>query len=95
MMFKVLQSNKIVTNTVLLMIAGYQTISITLVTKSNAQEKFNEAEKMYDIVSDLPYLDMFIREILRIYSLVNRSMVSECNTTTTVCDHTVEKVCFL
>lgn len=50
-----------------------------------------DGEKFYEIVMNLSYLDLFIREVLRMYPLSSKPMARECNTTTTVCGHTIEK----
>jgi cytochrome P450 len=73
-----------------------------LATQPDVQEKLveeinektwnnNEADELYDIATNLSYLDMFVREVLRMYPIVSRQMARECNTTTTVCGHIIEK----
>ena len=73
-----------------------------LATRPDIQEKLveqieekpwgdNEADELYDVATNLPYLDMFVREVLRMYPIISRPMARECNTTTTVCGHIVEK----
>ncbi len=54
----------------------------------------NQVEEAYDIASNLSYLDMFVREVLRIYPIVTRLIARECNTTTTVCGHIIEEGLF-
>jgi len=54
----------------------------------------NQAEETYDIASNLSYLDMFIREVLRMYPIVPRAMARDCNATTTVCGHIIEEGLF-
>ena len=51
-------------------------------------------EEAYEIATNLSYLDLFIHEVLRMYPITVRGMTRECNTTTTVCGHTVEKGLF-
>jgi cytochrome P450 len=73
-----------------------------LATKSDIQEKLaNEidqnnwdnidAEDSYEIANNLSYLDLFIREVLRMHPLASKPMTRECNTTTTVCGHTIKE----
>ncbi|CAF3944668.1 unnamed protein product [Rotaria sp. Silwood1] len=51
----------------------------------------NNAADVYEIVMNLPYLDMFIREVLRMYLITSKALTRECNATTTVCGHIIEK----
>lgn len=73
-----------------------------LATKPDIQEKlFQEIgqynwnqmsrEEIYDSATTLSYLDMFLREVLRMYPVTTKGMSRECNTTTIVCGHRVEK----
>jgi len=73
-----------------------------LATRRDIQEKLveeidektwnnNEADELYDVAANLSYLDMFLREVLRMYPIISRPMARECNTTTTVCGHIIEK----
>ena len=48
-------------------------------------------EEAYDMATNLSYLDLFVREVLRMYPITVKGMTRVCNTTTTVCGHTVEK----
>jgi cytochrome P450 family 3 subfamily A len=56
----------------------------------NNWDNFNE-EDTYETAANLPYLDLFIREVLRMYPISVRALTRECNTTTTVCGHIIEK----
>ncbi len=49
------------------------------------------ADDTYDKAMNLPYLDMFIREVLRMYPITTKALARECNTTTVVCGHTIEE----
>lgn len=73
-----------------------------LATKPDIQEKLVEEidrynwkemsrEETYDSATTLSYLDMFVREVLRMYPITPKAMSRECNTTTVVCGHTIEK----
>ncbi|CAF0825035.1 unnamed protein product [Adineta ricciae] len=53
--------------------------------------KDGNKEATYDLAVNLPYLDLFIREVLRMYPVGTKGLTRECNTTTTVCGHTIEK----
>ncbi len=79
---------------------AYSTYILT--TRRDIQEKLveeidektwnnNEADELYDVAANLSYLDMFLREVLRMYPIISRPMARECNTTTTVCGHIIEK----
>ena len=73
-----------------------------LATKSGIQEKLaNEIDQnnwdnidagdSYEIANNLSYLDLFIREVLRMHPLGSKPMTRECNTTTNVCGHTIKE----
>ncbi|UJR29508.1 hypothetical protein I4U23_010725 [Adineta vaga] len=103
---KKLYSDEIAGNILIFMIAGYETTSTTLAyciyilaTKANIQEKLfneinqhkNEYEDDYDLITNLSYIDLFIREVLRIFPIIIQSTSRECNKTTTICGHEIEK----
>jgi cytochrome P450 len=48
-------------------------------------------EDIYEIAMNLPYLDLFIKEVLRMYPISSKAMTRECNATTTVCGYTIEE----
>jgi cytochrome P450 len=56
----------------------------------NDWDHINE-EDAFETATNLSYLDLFIREVLRMYPITARAMGRECNATTTVCGHTIEK----
>ncbi|CAF0791603.1 unnamed protein product [Rotaria sordida] len=74
-----------------------------LATKQDIQEKLveeiensnwndnNNGEEAYDTATNLSYLDLFVREVFRMYPITSKAMARECNTTTTVCGHIIEK----
>ncbi|CAF0862115.1 unnamed protein product [Rotaria sordida] len=77
-----------------------------LATKPDIQEKLIyeinqnpsddiDKECIDDVETNLTYLDMFIREVLRMYPITTKAMTRECNTTTTVCGHIIEKGCII
>ncbi|CAF4690812.1 unnamed protein product, partial [Rotaria sp. Silwood2] len=51
----------------------------------------DEVDIDYDIINDMKYLDMFIREVLRINSSTHRISSRECSQSTIVCGHHIEK----
>src|ERR1700733_2115172 len=59
----------------------------------NNWDNLNE-EDAYETAANLSYLDLFLHEVLRMYPITVRAMTRECNTTTNVCGHTVEKGLF-
>jgi cytochrome P450 len=54
----------------------------------------NNDEDTYETATNLPYLDLFIREILRMYPMTSKAQTRECNITTNVCGHIIEKGLF-
>ncbi len=72
-----------------------------LATKIDIQEKLRaEIDEQewnadnhlnYDIVMNMTYIDMFVREVLRMYPIAIAATKRECITTTTVCGYEVEK----
>lgn len=76
-----------------------------LATKSDIQEKLVDeinqnnwddidGEDAYEIAANLEYLDLFVREVLRMYPLATKPLTRECNLATTVCGHTIEEGMF-
>jgi cytochrome P450 len=53
-----------------------------------------DEEHIYEIATNLPYLDLFVREVLRMYPITIKATTRECNTTTTVCGHIIEEGLF-
>ena len=70
-----------------------------LATKSDIQEKLraeideqewnDDNQLSYDIVMNMTYIDVFVREVLRMYPIATAAVKRECNTTTTVCGHEI------
>ena len=59
----------------------------------NKWDNFNE-EDAYETANNLSYLDLFVREVLRMYPITSRGQIRECNITTNVRDHIIEKGLF-
>jgi cytochrome P450 family 13 len=59
----------------------------------NNWNNLNE-EDAYETANNLTYLDLFVREVLRMYPIAPRIPTRECNTTTIVCGHTIEQGLF-
>jgi cytochrome P450 len=59
----------------------------------NKWDNFNE-ENAYETAANLFYLDLFVREVLRMYPITSRGQIRECNITTNVCNHIIEKGVF-
>jgi cytochrome P450 len=72
-----------------------------LATKNDIQEKlrseideqeWNDDDQFnYDIVMNMTYMDMFVREVLRMYPIAITATKRDCNMSTTVCGHWIEK----
>lgn len=54
----------------------------------------NNGEDVYETATNLSYLDLFIREVLRMYPLTRRGGPRECNKTTIVCGYMIEEGLF-
>jgi cytochrome P450 len=76
-----------------------------LATKPDIQEKLVDeinqnkwdnidGEDAYETATNLLYLDLFVREVLRMYPLGTKAITRECNSTTTICGHIIEKGLF-
>jgi cytochrome P450 len=107
LMSKELHYDEVLANILLFMIAGYETTSTTLAyctyvlaRESLVQKKLqaeidlnqkNEEDNDYDRVHNMVYLDWFIREVLRMFPVAPQGISRECNTTTNICGHTIEK----
>jgi cytochrome P450 family 13 len=51
----------------------------------------NEKELDYDLITDMTYMDLFLREVLRLYTFSGKVRVRESNESTIVCGHQIEK----
>lgn len=45
----------------------------------------------YDLIVDMAYMDLFVREVLRMYRVSGQASTRECNKATTVCGHQIEE----
>ena len=94
-------------NSVSFLTAGFETTSLNLgystyqlAKHPHIQKKLQdeidqhwqeEKEIDYDRINNMEYLDMFIREILRMYSITHRILSRECSQSTIICCHHIEK----
>ncbi|CAF1345676.1 unnamed protein product [Rotaria sordida] len=53
--------------------------------------KEGEEEPDYDVIASMTYMDMFVREVLRMYSIVHRAFSRQCNASTVICGHQIEE----
>ncbi|CAF1184641.1 unnamed protein product [Rotaria sordida] len=104
---KKLQYKEVSTNAALFLNAGYETTSLNLAYSTyelaihpNIQTKLqaeidehwkDEEEIDYEIINNMKYLDMFIREVLRLHAITHRVFSRECSQSTIVCGHYIEK----
>ena len=103
---KILRPDEIVGNILIFMIAGYETTSTALAystyilaTRQDIQDKLVQEidqnnykeDDNYDTATNLTYLDLFVREVLRMYPVTVKAMTRECNTTATICGHIIEE----
>src|SRR5689334_7483961 len=51
-------------------------------------------EDMYEIATNLSYLDLFVREVLRMYPITSKGQIRKCNETTTISGYIIEKGLF-
>ncbi len=59
------------------------------------EQKWNDDNQVnYDIVMNMTYMEIFVREVLRMYPIATAATKRECNTATTVCGHEIEKGCY-
>ncbi|CAF4424840.1 unnamed protein product, partial [Adineta steineri] len=72
-----------------------------LATKNDIQEKLraeideqewnDDNQLSYDIIMNMSYMDIFLREVLRMYPIAIAATKRECNMTTIVNGHKIEK----
>ena len=62
-----------------------------LFAEIDAQQWNGNDNEKDEFVANLTYMDMFIREVLRMFPVVTQAMARRCNATSTVCGYTVEK----
>jgi cytochrome P450 len=106
-MSKTLHYQEVLRNAGLFLNAGFETTSLNLAYSTyalakhpNIQSKLqaevdahwkDEEEIDYDVINNLNYLDIFIREVLRMNSATHRVFSRECSQSTIVCGHQIEK----
>ncbi|CAF0988494.1 unnamed protein product [Rotaria sordida] len=87
------------------MVAGFDTTSTIfaystyiLATEPEIQKKLQAEiddqhgkELDYDTVTKMEYMDLFLREVLRMYPASTAAVTRVCNETTTVCGHNIQK----
>lgn len=89
------------------MLAGFETTSTflaystyVLATRPDIQNKlqgeiddhwYEDEELDYEKLGEIEYLDLFIREVLRMYRATGRASTRLCNQTTNVCGHQIEE----
>ncbi|CAF3599706.1 unnamed protein product [Rotaria sp. Silwood1] len=89
------------------MLAGFETTSTflaystyILATRSDIQNKlqieidenWKEDEELdYDKIAEMQYMDLFVREVLRMYRSSGRASTRLCNKATTVCGHQIDE----
>jgi len=94
-------------NVFFFMIGGFETTSSFLGYSTYALAKYRHIQEKlrkeidqywkenqqfdYDHVSDLKYLDLFIREVLRMYKIAGNTTTRVCNTSTNVCGHEIDQ----
>lgn len=98
-------NDEIKANVFLFMVAGFDTTSIMLAyctyilaTELDVQSKLQaevddllDEELDYDTISKMKYMDLFLREVLRMYPPSVGALTRVCNQSITVCGHTIEK----
>lgn len=106
-MSKHLQYSEVISNVILFMLAGFETTSnflaystYVLATHPNIQERLQSEidqqwqenqELDYERVSDLTYMNLFIREVLRMYRISGQLTTRQCNKTTTIGGYQIEE----
>ena len=80
-------------------LATHSDIQTKLRTEINESWKEEDDDELnYEIISDMTYMDYFVREVLRMYRISGQNSTRLCDATTTVCNHQIDKgmifVCF-
>ena len=55
------------------------------------QEWNDDHQTNYDLAMNMNYLDLFTREVLRMYPITTKIIRRECNISTNICGHQIEK----
>jgi len=104
-MSKYLHYDEVTSNVFLFMVVGHDTLSTALAystyilaTKPFIQNKLQQEidqitkeEFNYDLINDNNYLDLFIKEVLRIFPIAIQAISRECNQDTIVSGHNIQK----
>jgi len=99
-MSKHLHYDEVKSNVFLFMIVGHETVSTTLAyctyilaKKPDIQTKLQKEidELDYDRIINNNYLDLFIREVLRMFPIAIQAISRECNEDTNVCGYNIHK----
>lgn len=45
----------------------------------------------YETVANMEYMDLFVREVLRMYRTSGKASTRQCNKTTNICGHQIEE----
>ncbi|CAF0846610.1 unnamed protein product [Adineta steineri] len=102
---KKLSDDEIKANVFLFLVAGFDTTSTMLAyctyilaTHPDVQKKLqaevddqHEKELDFDTVTKMEYMELFVREVLRMYPPSVAAITRLCDQTTTVCGHNIEK----
>ena len=72
-------------------LATKQDIQDKLRTEIDEQEWNDDNQVNYDIVMNMNYMDLFVKEVLRMYPITTTAMTRECNTSANVCGYQIEK----
>ncbi|CAF4079320.1 unnamed protein product [Rotaria sp. Silwood2] len=62
-----------------------------LIAEIDAHLDQKDYEDDYDLVTNMSYIDIFIREVLRVFPIIIQATSRECNKTTTICGHQIEE----
>ena len=72
-------------------LAKHHDIQLKLQDEIDQHWKDDQEQIDYDIINDLKYLDIFIKEVLRMYSTTHRIFGRIASQSTTICGHFIEK----
>jgi cytochrome P450 len=72
-------------------LAKHSDIQAKLQTEIDEHWTEGEEEINYETVADMTYMNFFIREVLRMYRVSGQNSTRQCNETTTVCGHQIDK----
>jgi cytochrome P450 family 6 len=72
-------------------LAKHRDIQLKLQNEIDQHWKDDQEQIDYDIINDLKYLDIFIKEVLRMFSNTHRVLTRVCSQPTIVSGHLIEK----